>query len=523
MLSNHRSELCGFFLNRTLLLAVVLALTLGSCSGGSAPQNEPTEYTVNTYRLGEELSSRYGIQRFTVSSDHEWVVYHLTDNVFEPTMGEIGSLPIIGGPPVTLFDSNTEDERIRWYDITPDGQYVIIGILLGADNNIHIYSMPIGGSELVELTDEPMFYSVSSHFEISSDSRWVVYPADKTVDLRIVPVTGGPSKSLSGPMSDHALPNLYYFRISKDSKYVVYAAQYTGRYEALYSIPIEGGEFVQLSHEQIILPDREYVSYFITPDSSRVVYKYVTLDQVTNYYVASIPIAGGQTTNLKDSFRLPQFTITPDSRFILGLFPPSPGRASDLLAIPLNGGPVQNLSADLKTAGEVDSYAVTSDSRYVVFETDDGENGSVIFRVPIEGGQAVPLVTSLPRKVNFRFVHVGTESKYVLYNRVSEPLQPYDLFSVPLSGGTSQYLCSGDESRTSPDDEIVLCESGSIVPITGGQPLDITGEDLVMSWSSYLWPRFDCSAEDKRIVWASKDVSSKRALFVSVLNEKVDE
>jgi len=526
MHSCNRGAVRGFFLKRRWFFVVMLALALGSCSDGTEPRNTSTEYTVSTYTVSEELSYWESIQRFSVSPHGERIVYHLFNADPEHQTSKILSVPTTGGPSVRLYYDDATDNSIWWYDITPDGKYVVTGIFLGIGQSVDLYSVPIGGGELVKLNEKPMFYfsalKQSSYFEISADSRWVVYPSAATEDLRIVPVTGGPSRSLSGRLRSNSLYDLS-FRISPDSKYVVYDALYLGSNQALYSVSVEGGEPVQLSHEEIRLPYPIYGISLITPDSTRVVYVYITSNGDVNYHLGVIPISGGGVADLYESPNVPYFSLTSDARFIVGFLSRASGGPRDLLVIPLNGDPVRNLSAALETVGVVDGYVTTPDSRYVVIKIEDEEHGSDLYRAPMEGGEAVPLVTSIPVEAEVRLMAVSSDSRRLLYSVVSEAQQTADLYSVPLSGGSTQHLCSGAQGLISPDSRLVLCESGELVSTTGGPALDIAG-DRVLSWYINRYPGFAYAGENKHVVWASETTgSSEGALFVSVLEEKTKE
>jgi hypothetical protein len=251
------------------------------------------------------------------------------------------------------------------------------------------------------------------------------------------------------------------------------------------------------------------------------VYTYVILEPDETYHVAAVPISGGPVTHYKESPEQPSIRLSPDGGFILGLFSRTPGGTRDLLAIPLDGGPERNLSAGLETAGPVDTYVTTPDSRYVVVATSDTGSGRGLFKIPVEGGRPAPLATSLPGELNLRFLDVGSDGMYVLYSLFPEGRETADLFSAPLSGGSPRRLCGAAEALISPDNELVLCPSGEVVPIAGGAPLDITGGDGEMNWNVFEQPVFVYSGEDKRIVWSTNNELSTQgpALFVSVLRE----
>src|SRR5262249_13659527 len=111
-----------------------------------------------------------------------------------------------------------------------------------------LYSVPLAGGPVTKLNG-PLVNrgDVSGFFQISPDSRRVVYVADRGTDgveeLYRVPLAGGPVPKLNGPLvaggdvSAGLGGPLQFFRISPNSRRVVYMAdQDTDQVFELYTL-----------------------------------------------------------------------------------------------------------------------------------------------------------------------------------------------------------------------------------------------------------------------------------------------
>ncbi len=512
--------------NAYMLLLPVLVLY--SCSGGTGSEEPQVAYTVDTYKI-VETSSWESIQRFVVSSDGERVVYQVYYDDLTSSASKIVSLPTTGGAPVELYDTDKNDRYIHWYDITPDGSHVVISATSDYNVGFQLYSVPIDGGELTALNEDPTYHeglTGPSYFKITPDGRQVLYAAAATEDLRIVPIAGGPSLSLSGPLKD-TLSGLS-FDVDPQGVYAVYTIGYAGEENgAIYSVPLEGGNPIRLTQESIALPYPVMGNSTITPDGDRVVYVYVTVDGEASYHLAGVPITGGEALQYLQSPDIPYAQLSPYAPFFLVTYPEYAEGPEQLSAVSIIDGHVRNLSDEWDSSAEVGGYAVTPDGGHVIVGTNLNSEKFQLLSVPLEGGGADLLASSSAPAGRGGFVDFGAGGGYALYllNVSSEEGQTTtDFYSVPLKGGASRYLCSGDRYVVSPDHEWLLCESEVLVPTTGGGSLDLTGGDSTMSWYANRIPTFAFSADKKCVVWTSQaDASSPADLFVGVLREVVEE
>ncbi len=511
-------------------IMTVLALTamglLASCSGGAQSEENPVTYAVDTYKLFD-ASSWEAIQRFVVSSDGERVVYEVYNSDPDHTFSRILSVPLIGGPAVELFNTDTDDRFIHWYEITPDGSHVVISATSDYGLGFRLYSVPIGGGELLALNEDPTVpYDPNgpSYFIITPDGRSLLYAALATEDLRIVPVTGGPSMSLSGPLKGTI--SALSFQVDPKGDYAVYTAKYEGDDEAVYSVSLKGGEPIRLSRESVHLPYPVDDLTMITPDGGRVIYVYATVGADVWFHIAGVPITGGEAVHYLQSPDTPHMELSLHAPYFLGEFREYDGGPQKLLAVSTIDGRIRNLSEGLQSPSGIRGYGITPEGGDVIVAANYNQEEFRLFRVSLEGGRPVQLVHSPVQEDGGAFVGFGEDGKYALYSLYYFPdggLQTRDVYSIPLKGGASRYLCSTRRFVVSPDNEWLLCGSGVMVPTTGGVPLDPTGGVSTMAWYSII-PTFAYPADKTCIVWTSQAApSSPSDLFVGVLREIVEE
>ena len=262
----------------------------------------------NPVKLNENLVDNGNVQLvFHISPDNRYVVYLANQEV--AGVYELYSVPIGGGSPVKLNENLVDNGNVRLgFHISLDSRYVVYLADQEVDGVDELYSVPIGGGSSFKLNENLVDGGDIWRFQISSDSQYVVYLADQEVDgvreLYSVPIGGGNPVKLNGKLvqgrgisfnTTQLFPSLQPFssiQISLDSRYVFYRAdREIDEVDELYRVPIEGGNPVKLNGK---LTQGKVVDDFrISPDSNRVTYETQTsyeskADKIGSLYSVSI-------------------------------------------------------------------------------------------------------------------------------------------------------------------------------------------------------------------------------------------
>ncbi len=412
-------------------------------------------------RINDELIQGGDVKDFQISPDGKRTVYRAdqdTDGV-----DELYSVSLEDGPVVKLNSTLVMDGECLGYTISPDSSRVVY--LADQDTNevLELYSVPVGGGpvkklngQLVEKGDVSPAFTVdwNSTFQISPDGSRVVYLADQDTDeifeLYSVPIGGGPSVKLNGTLVTGGSINLGWsrFKISPDSSRVVYLVdQDTRGVHELYSVHISGGPSVKLNGP--LAPGgspREVNDFEISEDGSRVVY---LADQDANAIdeLYSVPIGGGPTVKLNDTLfggiDIRVFKISPDSNRVIYKANLDSFYVTELYSVSIGGGPSVKLNGPLVAGGDVHWAAgvyFSPDSSRVVYEaSQDTNNIYEIYSVPIGGGSQVKLNSPLlvDNQLWSGSVIISPDSSRVVYQASQDTEGVKELYNVSIDGGSS--------------------------------------------------------------------------------------
>jgi Tol biopolymer transport system component len=393
-----------------------------------------------------------------------------------------------------------------------DSRHVVYSATQETLDSPELFSVPILGGSTTKLsgprvTNGNIFQFFGARaFLISPDSTRVIYRAeqdtDETFELFSVPITGGDITKLSGPMvaEGDVHGTSIGFQVSPDSRWVVYLAdQERNGVEEIFSVPIEGGPAVRLNGPMVQRGDALPYAIQISPDSSRVVY---VADQMADGVdeLFSVPIGGGPATKLNgplvpfgrvsSTLQPRPFEISSDSSRVVYVASQEDDQSEELYSVPIAGGPVVKLNGPLPQYGDVLSFAIGSDSRRVVFSSHGPVFTQELYSVPIEGGSLTRLSVDAGRIPGFR---IDPAARTVVYAIDSDGYHA-ELFGVPIGGGTSTRLkaplippalsSSLDTFRISPDSSRVVYVSWRdtwsvnelyAVPIGGGESAKLNG------------------------------------------------
>ena len=109
--------------------------------------------------------------------------------------------------------------------------------------------------------------------------------------------------------------------------------------------------------------------------------------------------------------------------------------ASLLAPAKLESAPVK-LNDLLPAGGNVHSHQISPDGQYVVYRADQDNDGDFeLFSVPIKGGTVVKLNDPLVTGGDIDSYQISSESSRVIYRADQETLNVPELYSVPIGGG----------------------------------------------------------------------------------------
>lgn len=289
-------------------------------------------------------------------------------------------------------------------------------------------------------------------FKISPDSQRIVYWGDQdtvgTNELYSVKLDGTGRVKLNLPIAvtEDVDDN---FLISADSQRVVFRV--LGSPDRLYSVPIEGGNAVQLDTSVLVDgPLHGTQAFEITADSSKVVF---TADLVTrsSTELFVVAIGGGVApTQLAPTFPgpapfgRPAFRISADSSQVVFRASLSFSSPHELFSVPITGGAHVKLNDPLAVNGEieaVDGYFITADSTRVIYLAEqDLPTSQELYSVPIAGGSPVKLNAVLDFNTDVVTYVVSPDSQTVVYQARLNGNTLTHFYGVSTTGGASTQL-----------------------------------------------------------------------------------
>lgn len=190
------------------------------------------------------------------------------------------------------------------FEISPDSRTVIFVADKDTDDVNELYAVPMTGTTPIKLNPTLVKDGDVTRFAFTPDGQAVIYLADQEADNRVemyrVPVGGGDAVKLNSALVSGG--NVSSFKIDGKNKRVVYVAdQQTNEVFELWSISITGGGLFKLNGAFVAGGD---VGLFeIDPLSNRVVY---SADQDTDgkFELYSVPVLGGAAIKLNPPLAL---------------------------------------------------------------------------------------------------------------------------------------------------------------------------------------------------------------------------
>lgn len=171
------------------------------------------------------------------------------------------------------------------FQISPNDQYVVYVASIGESDKLHLFSVPIEGGDVIQLT--PTSIDLVFDFKISPDSNWVIYRGNN--GLHSVPVIGGENirLDLARPVSS----SIASVEFTPDSQNIVYHD-----FGALWSIGIDGSNATLLNANQPAEVAFDVGGFTLSPDSSTVVFALTEIDNTQHLY--SVPVGQSNLIDL---------------------------------------------------------------------------------------------------------------------------------------------------------------------------------------------------------------------------------
>jgi Tol biopolymer transport system component len=394
--------------------------------------------------------------------------------------------------------------------ISPDGNRVLYLGDQDADNVFEIFSVPVGGGTRVQLNGTLATGGdvLVNGLDISPDGSRVLYYADETTDEVFeafsVPLTGGTPTKLNGTLAvggDVSNAGLKFN--SSGTQVLFHGDQTTDEVFEVFIVPSTGGTPVKLNGALVANGDTQSTDLQFSPNGSRVIY---LADQATDevFESFSVPSAGGSAIKLNDTLvaggDVTLQRINSDGSQVLYLSDQTTDEVFEIFSVPTTGGTPVKLNGSMGVGGDVSNFGLQfspDGSRVVYFADQNADNVNELFSVPSTGGAAVKLNGTLVTNgdVGSTSILISPDSSRVIYTADQDADNVFEIFSVPIAGGTPVKLsgpmvANGDVSVStggrafSPDssrviytadqdsDEVVELYS---VPSAGGTSIKLNG------------------------------------------------
>ncbi|MFK7800066.1 MAG: putative Ig domain-containing protein [Anaerolineae bacterium] len=316
-------------------------------------------------------------------------------------------------------------------------------------------------------------------FELSPDGRTIVYTTEIQPGLFSIPIDGENPVNLG--IGESVEPGVYNqeiqdFKISHDSQFVVFRQKIETQIQ-LYSVPIGGGDAIKLNGP-LTTEGNVSLNYVISPDGTSVVYV-ADQDEDSVYELYVTPITGGAIIKLN------------------GPLPPT---------------------SDVGTGTEFGDYAFkfSPNGERLVFAVFESESDKYsLFSISPQGGEPMLLNDSVLSSLDNDFFRadfeISPDSQYVIYYADQETADMYELYIVPIEGGTqtklnSSFISGGDveEAMFSPDgNHIIYVADQDIdddfhlysVPVFGGEVIKLSDPNVDIAYPMHI------DSTSKRVVY----------------------
>jgi Tol biopolymer transport system component len=388
---------------------------------------------------------------FRFSADSSRVLYVADQDSHQ--VFELYSVPSVGGAALKLSGplvsgGDVVPESVQF---SPNGNRVLYAADAAIDEYPELYGVPATGGSPVKVSGAlPIGGSVDGNSpRFSPDSSRIIYRADGQTDQVFeafsVPATGGAITKLNGALANGGDVDGGGLRISPDGSRVLYVAdQDTDETLELYSVPIAGGTPLKLSGSLVLGGNVASGSAQFNAAGNRVLY---VADQNINSVdeLFSVAASGGTPTKLNGTLAsggdvsATSSRFSPDGNRVVYRADQEHDNVFELYSVPSGGGSPVKISGALVTAGDVveNSARVSPDSSHVIYIADQEVNETFeLYSVPILGGTTVKLNGVLPSLDDVTSAEFTPDGSRVIFLANEDSASAFELFSVPSAGGT---------------------------------------------------------------------------------------
>lgn len=477
-------------------------------------------------RMNGPLSGSDEVFIFQCSPDLQTVLY-ATGTGFTESTG-LYSVPITGGIPVKLNGAIGSPVHLGGvWSFNEDSSLVLYTWANGLSGR-ELFLVSIAGGPTRKV-NSPLVAGGRDRFDykLSPDGKWVVYRVDSDTvgifELYCVSVDGGPEIKLNGPLEGD--DGVEEFWITPDSLRVLYSDPNGLLSLALHSVPIAGGDPIQLNGS-LNKASRLRDPVEFSPDSNWVIYR-AHPDVILEFELYRSPVAGGASVKLNAPLVSGGDVVAfkfASNETVIYRADQETDQLIELYSVPIEGGVATKLSNSV-SGGGVQDFLIVPDGTRILYRADQNGDGILqVLSIALGGGAAVDLEARLTATNFFENeIHVTPDSTRAVYWTDTLQDGQYDLCSILVGGGESVKLGGPltpftrrirefNYSRVSPNSQSVVFVSDQegngdyglfSVPITGGPNIKLSGSASLRSGDFGV---FRISPDSSRIVYRSQDV-----------------
>ena len=389
---------------------------------------KPQRLTEAMYALGEGISW---------SGDGRLIAFRTArmDNT-----RDIYAIPSQGGIPTKY--ASIKSSSVENLSLSPDG-----GVLAYQDDEGRIQTIARGSASPKILTK----HTKSSEPAFSLDGRLIAYVSDDSMELRVIPASGGESIRVVDT-SNRRLGNPVW---SPNGRMLAFLTKGRYQYDEIWIVPISEKGLATNTPTIFKLPGETGMPLAgWTPDNK---IGLLSGGRQVDTAIYSVPASGGGATQVSPSGSFFHPRWSPDGERIWFLT----GMSRTLCSVPSGGGTVSNLSTDfVQEIPNGGGNFISPDGKKVVFFGADMRkivNNSIaatgIWIMPLEGGQPTPLTVSpvSPESLQDRYPCWSQDGKSVLFIGTRYPQGSSNIYMISAEGGEARSITSAsDEVASSP-------------------------------------------------------------------------
>jgi Tol biopolymer transport system component len=403
-------------------------------------------------RIGQPLvDGAFGCEVEAVLGDGT-VIY--TADEHSPAHRELFRVPIDGSAaPSRLSDAMVSGPGIGAVSLAMGNTRIVYLAAREHGRSPELVAVPATGGpclRLSPLTLGPATGTVE-RFAVSADGTRAAYVAEQDSDMHAdlygVSTDGaGRSVQLNHPFGGHStdVGPLGQVAMSPDGTRVAYeVVRPWGSYfrRSLHCATGSGFRSGVLLAESFDKPaDRVGLQFAFTPDSSRIVYLAVRQDSGVVGLLVRQSDGSAPAIELDADIGVWTFELSPDAEWVVYR------RESQLYSVPLDQHRAPFRLDTSLGAGSVQSWRIASTGDRVVFLRHADSGTSELYSVSIAGGAPVKLNGPLPPggRVKGELLYEGylisPDGSRVVYRADQDEFQVFELYGVPIGGGTAVKL-----------------------------------------------------------------------------------